>query len=130
MENVKCEPWYGDDISKRVKLDQAVRNMINIVENAVKNYEALTLSDAYKVRAFLKMVDRFIELSIDAMEFEARNNSHDLHNQLYYERLREELKEYDRKCERERERVCDCERECECECGRERKQTQDKEEKE
>ena len=44
-----------------------------------------------KVRAFLKMVDRFIELSIDAMEFEARN-TRDLHKQLYYERLREELK--------------------------------------
>lgn len=106
----KCDPWYGDDINKRVKLDQSVSNLINIVENAVKNYEALTLSDAYKVREFLKMVERFIELSIDVMEFEARNNSHDLHKQVYYERLREELKAYDR--------------ECECE------QTQEKEEKE
>lgn len=121
-ESVKCNPYYEDDINKRVKLDQSVRNMINIVENAVKNYEALTLADAYKIREFLKMVGRFVELSIDAMEFEARNNSRDLHKQLYYERLREELNEYDRKCERERER------ERECECGRE--QAQDKEEKE
>lgn len=96
----KCEqPWYGDDINKRVKLDQSVSNIVSIVEKAVKNYEALTLSDAYKVREFLKMVERFIDLSIDVMEFEARNNSHELHKQVYYERLREELNEYDRKCE-------------------------------
>jgi hypothetical protein len=118
MENMKCDPWYGDDINKRVKLDQSVSNIVSIVENAIKNYEALTLSDAYKVREFLKMVERFIELSIDVMEFEARNNSHELHKQVYYERLREELNAYDRGREYERE------------YEREREQAQDKEEKE
>lgn len=93
-----------EDIAKRVNLDQSVNNIISIVENAVKNYEKLTLSDAYKLREFLKMTERFVELSIDVMEFEARNNAHDLYKQAYYERLREELNEYDRKCEQTQEK--------------------------